>query len=55
MQSQSDLPKVVLALDAAGGFSHLLNRRQQHTGQHQHNGDDHQDFDQGQAGPAFVG
>jgi hypothetical protein len=55
MKSQSDLPKVVLALEAAGGFAHLLDRRQQHAGHNQQNGDHHQNLDQGQARPALWG
>jgi len=41
MQSQPDLPKIILALDAVGGFAHFLDCRQQQTGHHEENGDHH--------------
>jgi hypothetical protein len=34
MQSQPDLAKIILALEAAGGFARLLDGRQQQTGRH---------------------
>jgi hypothetical protein len=55
MKSKSDLPKIILALDAGGSLTHLLNRRQQQTGRNQQDSDHHQDLDQGQACPALWG
>jgi hypothetical protein len=52
VQLRSDLLKVVLALDAVGGFPNLLNGRQQQTNQGAEDGDDHQQFDQREGVPA---
>src|SRR5262249_53347087 len=47
--SQRQLFQVVLALHAVRGFANLLNGWQQQADQNGNDGDDHQQFDQGEA------
>jgi hypothetical protein len=48
VQSDADLLQIIGALDSPGGFSGRLDRRQQQGNQHGDNGDDDEQFDQGE-------
>ena len=52
MNGDGQLVQVIGAGDAAGGGGGLLHGREQHRGQHGDDGDDHQQFNQGE--PAVL-
>src|SRR5262249_14097203 len=48
VQGQADLLEVVLARGAVGRFANFLHGGQQQENQRRHDGDDHEEFDQGE-------
>jgi hypothetical protein len=52
VECQTDLPQIVRALRAPGGFARRLDGRQDQRGEQPDDGDDHQQFDQREAASA---